>query len=469
MLYQNHAVVIGGSIAGLLAGRVLANHFRRVTIIERDFFPPQPAPRPGLPQSRSLHVLLKRGQIILEEFFPGLAEELTAAGAPSIDGTKLALHLSTGKAAPYSDGWKCLSFSRDLLDWIIRRRLSQFDNVQFLEGSSVITLLPNTKGTGVAGVVVRQRDPASPNPVSDQRIEADFVIDASGKGSQAPHWLRHLGYEPPAEIVVDAHIGYAHRLYRRSDFEQIDWQALLIQATPPTQTRMGAMFPVEGDRWIVGLGGGYHDHPPTDPEGYLEFARGLPSLELYHAIKAATPLTEIYQYNGNENRLRAYERMQPYPENFVVMGHAACAFNPVYAQGMTTVALTAQMLDRLLSRHFSRFWQFRISRLAHQIQRQIAQIQQHPWSMAIAQDYYYPQARVLPMPMMRLRSWYQQQIWKLLPQSPTVHRTLMEVIHMLKPPIAMFSPLILWQVFLHLRHPPYRNQSCQRVQSKPLG
>jgi 2-polyprenyl-6-methoxyphenol hydroxylase-like FAD-dependent oxidoreductase len=110
---RNHAVVIGGSIAGLLAGRALANHFRRVTIVERDFFPSQPRPRPGLPQARFLHVLLKRGQLILEGFFPGFAEELLAAGVPLVEGTRLALHFSTGQAAPYQDGLDCLSFSRD--------------------------------------------------------------------------------------------------------------------------------------------------------------------------------------------------------------------------------------------------------------------------------------------------------------------------------------------------------------------
>ncbi len=466
---RDHAVVIGGSIAGLLAGRALANHFRRVTIIERDFFPPQPAPRPGLPQARFLHVLLKRGQLILEDFFPGLMAELIAAGAPLIEGDQLALHLSTGKAAPYPDGWDCLSFSRDLLDWSIRRRLAQFDTVQFLEGGSVTQLLPNAAHTGVAGVIVRQRNQHDPDSISENQMEADFVIDASGKGSHAPQWLQQLGYEPPAETVVNAHIGYTHCLYQRPAQAQTDWQALLIQATPPTQTRMGALFPIEGNRWIVGLGGGYHDHPPTDPEGYLEFARSLPTPELYNAIKDATPLSDIHQYNGNENRLHAYERMRHYPENFVVMGHAACAFNPVYGQGMTTAALAAQVLDRQFSR--SQGW---ISKnLAHQIQRQVAGVQQHPWIMAVSQDYYYPQAQVQKtMPLMRLRNWYQQQIWQLLPKDPAVHRTMISVIHMLKPPSAMLSPQMLWQVVVNLvrqQVSSLRPRSCHRVQNKPLG
>lgn len=448
MLYRNHAVVIGGSIAGLLAGRSLANHFRRVTIIERDFFPPHPAPRPGLPQSHFLHVLLKRGQLILEDFFPGLAQELIAAGAPLVQGSDLALYLSTGRAAPFSDGLHSLSFSRDLLDWTIRRRLSHFQAVQFLQGVTVTQLLPNADHTGVAGVVVRRRDRDTPDRIFEEQIEADLVVDASGKGSQASQWLRRLGYEPPAETVVNAHIWYAHRMYQRPAQIQSDWQSLLVQATPPVHTRMGILFPVEGNRWMVGLGGGQHDPPPNDPESYLKFARSLPTLELYNAIKDATPLSDIYRYSGNENRLRSYEYMNPYPESFVVIGHAACAFNPVYAQGMTTAALQAQVLDRQVSR----LRQSLMSKnLAQNLQRHLARVQSTPWQMAISQDYRYPQVQVQkPTPIVKLLNWYQEQIWQLLPQSPEVHRTMMAVVHMLKPPSALFSPHVLWRVLMNL-------------------
>ncbi len=448
MLYRDHAIVIGGSIAGLLAGRSLANHFHRVTIIERDVFPLQPSPRRGLPQSYFLHVLLKRGQLILEEFFPAMTEELLAAGCPQLQGENVALYLSTGKAATYAGGWPSLSFSRDLLDWTIRRRLLQFPNVEFLQGASVTQLLPQVNCKGVAGVVVRQHDSTNRKQVIEERIDADFVVDASGKSSQAPCWLRHLGYEPPAETVVNAHIGYAHRLYQRPAQLQTDWQALLVQATPPDHTRMGILFPIEGDRWMVGLGGGYGDHPPTDSVGYVEFARSLPTPELYHAIKDAAPLSDINLYSGNENRRRAYERMSPYPKNFVIIGHAACAFNPVYAQGMTTAALAAQVLDRQLSRsHLP--WRRR--NLAKAIQRQLAQVQAAPWMMATSLDYRYPQVKAKNfLNSMPLLYWYQDQIWQLLPKSPTVHRITMDVAHMLKPPIAMFSPIMLWHVLANV-------------------
>ena len=151
-----------------------------------------------------------------------------------MEGAKLALHFSTGQAAPYQDGLDCLSFSRDLLDWTIRRRLSQFPTVQFLQGSAVTQLLPNPDQTGSRwGGRATAGDQAHPDCSPERPIEADFVVDASGKGSQAPRWLRRLGYEPPAETVVNAHITYGHCLYQLPPQVQLDWQAILILATPP--------------------------------------------------------------------------------------------------------------------------------------------------------------------------------------------------------------------------------------------
>ena len=200
---------------------------------------------------------------------------------------------------------------------------------------------------------------------------------------------------------------------------------------------------------MVGLCGGRHDPLPTDHAGYLEFAQSLPTPDLYNAIKEATPLSQVHQHKGNENRLRAYERMTRYPQNFVVMGHAACAFNPVYAQGMTTAALAAQVLEHVSSCSCSSPGCLETWRTS--IQRQIAQVQRHPWMMATAQDARYPQAQVQQlMPMVGLLNWYQEQLWQLLPQSPSAHRTTIEVIHMLKPPLAMVSPQMLWQVVVNL-------------------
>jgi hypothetical protein len=122
---HEHAVVIGGSMAGLLAARVLAAHFEHVTIVERDSFPDRPEFRKGVPQARHLHVLLGRGQQLIEQYFPGILAELSAAGAPTIMWpTEVLWLMPAGWCERFTPGTEFTSLSRELLDWHVRRRLA---------------------------------------------------------------------------------------------------------------------------------------------------------------------------------------------------------------------------------------------------------------------------------------------------------------------------------------------------------
>jgi hypothetical protein len=206
-------------MAGLLAGRVLADHFDRVTIVERDRFPTAaPAPRRGVPQAQHLHILLMRGQAIVERLFPGLRDELVADGAPLVDSAGDFLWRNpAGWALRYRSGLTKLAFTRDLLDWRVRHRLAAFERVRFMEATDVTGLLPGPDG-GVRGVLARSE-------AGDAPLEADLVVDASGRGSRAPGWLAALGYPVPEESLVDAHLGYASRLYRPPAAFRSDWRA----------------------------------------------------------------------------------------------------------------------------------------------------------------------------------------------------------------------------------------------------
>jgi len=84
-MFGDHAVVLGASMAGLLAARVLADFYRVVTVVERDDLPEAAANRRGVPQGRHAHGLLGRGSLILGELFPGFSDELVAAGVPAFD------------------------------------------------------------------------------------------------------------------------------------------------------------------------------------------------------------------------------------------------------------------------------------------------------------------------------------------------------------------------------------------------
>jgi flavin-dependent dehydrogenase len=196
----------------------------------------------------------------------------------------------------------------------------------------------------VAGAKVRSRGGRS----TDEKIPADLIVDASGRNSNTWRWLEDLGYEPPEETVVDAHLGYASRIYERSEDSARDWEALLVQATPPEVTRGGVLYPIEGERWIAGLTGVGEDYPPTGEEGFMEFARSLRTPMLYEVKKDAKPLSPIYSYRATRNRKRHYEKLSSQPHNLLVTGDAACAFNPIYGQGMTTAAIGDETLEEAL-------------------------------------------------------------------------------------------------------------------------
>ena len=95
----DHAVVLGASMSGLLAARVLADAYRQVTIVERDPLPESGLDRKGVPQGRHAHALLPRGAQILDELFPGLLAGLAAAGVPVLASSAGGLVLPRGPPA----------------------------------------------------------------------------------------------------------------------------------------------------------------------------------------------------------------------------------------------------------------------------------------------------------------------------------------------------------------------------------
>ncbi len=440
--YSNHAIVIGGSMAGLLAGRVLADHFEQVTIIESDRFPEKPVPRKGVPQSSHLHILLTRGRMIIEKLFPGLQDELIAAGAPVLDmGADMPWLNGAGWTVRFQSGFNILAFSRDLLDWKIRRRLSAFANVRFLEECKVTRLLSNSDGTSVTGVSVSFHNASA--RAKEEELFADLVVDASGRGSKAPQWLKAIGYTPPAETAVDASPGYASRIYDIPSGFGADWKGVYIQTSPPFRIRGGVLYPIEGNRWIVTVCGMMADYPPTDEAGFLEFVRSLPSPMIYDAIKDAMPRSPISIYHAPGNRLRHYERLASQPEGFVVVGDAVCTFNPVYGQGMTIAALGAITLDQCLRE----LEQQGNKSLPQRFQKKLSQVNRVPWLLATNQDSRYPRAKgKTPSYIDRLMQSYLDRVTQLTTNNTSVCLVMFEVIHMLKPITALFQPNIVFQV-----------------------
>lgn len=379
------AVVIGASISGLLAARTLSDHFDRTVIVERDTLSDQPELRKGTPQSVHSHGLLAQGTILLERFLPGLVKELRAEGAHYVDWVRNTLMMrSYGWGARPDSDLKLLMLSRPLLETVVRRRVAALPGVEILDGTRVNGLLPSSDGSAVAGVLTDASGPL-------ERIAADLVVDAGGRGSRAPSWLRDLGYPAPDEIVIDAKWGYASRLYTAPegfDPDFVLWVASPNAGSPDVarRTRGFAALHLEGDRrWLVTLSGCAGDIPPSDDAGFLDFVEAVPDYgAIADWIKNATPLSPIRTTRSTVNRLRKFETLERRPEGFVAIGDAVAAFNPVYGQGMTLAAKAAVELDAVLEN-------FRqsgpLTGLADQFQKRIAETIGIAWMISTGADY----------------------------------------------------------------------------------
>jgi 2-polyprenyl-6-methoxyphenol hydroxylase-like FAD-dependent oxidoreductase len=442
-----HAVVIGGSMAGLLAARVLSDHFDQVTVIERDRYPLTPAPRPGVPQSRHLHALLARGLKILGKMFPGLSDELIAEGAVEIEvGSDLAWLSPAGWGINVNFGIGALSFSRDLLDWVVRRRMSTVPNVRLLEDSEVKKLVRNECGDAISGVSFGRRNQTNEANGDDEFLASDLVVDAGGRASRLPQWLSAIGYEPPVETVVNAHLGYASRLYKIPAGFDARWKGIIVQAAPPAHIRGGLIFPIEDNRWIVTLIGGDRDYAPVDEETFLAFARSLRSPLIYEAIRGAEPLTPISGYRATENRRRHYEQLKRWPEALIVIGDGACAFNPVYGQGMTTAAIGAEWLAKCLREQCDRS-DGKSGGLARRFQRGLASLNADPWTLSSSADYRYRDAEGrAPNRMTRFIHRYVDQVLALSTRDAEVRKRFLEVQGMLKQSSELFKPGVVARV-----------------------
>jgi 2-polyprenyl-6-methoxyphenol hydroxylase-like FAD-dependent oxidoreductase len=438
-------VVVGGSMAGLLAARVLADHFDRVTVLERDRYPEMPAPRKGLPQARHAHVLLVWGREVLQRLLPGLTAELLAAGASLDDvGEEGAWLTPFGWAPRGRCGIPVLACSRDLIDWSVRRQVGALPNVQLRGGVEVAGLLAAPVGRSIVGVRLRMAD-GQPRGQAEQTLAADLVAVADGRNSRLPGWLVGLGYAAPAETVVNPFLGDASRLYRPPRGFRPGWKHLYIQSAPPEEPRGGLVMAVEGGVWLVTLDGGGGDYPPTDEAGFLDFARSLRSPAVYEAIRDAEPLTPIAGNRAAENRLRHYERLDRWPEGLVVLGDAACAFDPVYGQGMTAAALGAETLGQCLRHH--RGPAGPRPGLGRAFQRRLARVNATPWELSSGSDYRYPGAEGPPPGWAaRLINRYVDGVIRLSTRHEGVRRRVLEVMHLLRPPSALLGPGVLGRV-----------------------
>ena len=442
-----HAVVLGASMAGLLAARVLTEAYRKVTVIDRDVLPEDGVHRRSVPQGRHLHVLLPRGREVLEDLFPGFTARAVQAGAPAGDGLGAVRVVVSGHRLRQVDvGRLGLFVSRPFLEGQLRGRLRALPEVTFVEGSDIVSLMTTADRRRITGVTVRGPDG------HQQHITADLVVDATGRGSRTPIWLPEWGYCPPAEDRVDIRLGYATRTLRLRPGAIGNDKFIAIGPTVDNP-RMGALGAMEGDRHILTLGGILGDYPPTDPASFEAFAGGLPAPDIAEAIQGAEPLDDPVAFRFPASVRHRYERLRAFPDGLLVIGDAVSSFNPIYGQGMTVAANQAMALRRILART--------PQPAPREYFRLIATTIDPPWDIAVGADLAFPDVPGTRTAKTRLVNVYLPRLLAAAAHDATLSVAFARVQGLIDRPEGLLRPDRVFRVWwTNWRHPSQRTTTA---------
>jgi 2-polyprenyl-6-methoxyphenol hydroxylase-like FAD-dependent oxidoreductase len=435
-----HALVLGASMGGLLAARVLSEFFRTVTVIERDELADDPADRRGVPQGRHVHALLPRGAQTLEEFFPGFLDELVAAGAPVWDDGELSRGflsynghevLRSGVLAGDLKATALYMPSRPLLECHVRRRLQAIENVTIHGGQDVAELTATADHNRVTGVRIVDRAGGA-----QQELTADLVVDAMGRGAHTPALLEKLGYGRPVEHHVVMHTTYVSQRLRIPP-GTLQEMLVLIGAAPDRPTGV-FLTGNEHDTWIFTVFGMAGHEPPGDLAGMLSFAEDYAPAHLLAAVRAGEPLGPVVHHRMPSSQWRRYDKMRRLPDGLLVCGDAICSFNPIYGQGMSLAALDAVTLRDCLRRG--------VTNLPRRYFRAATKAIGVAWQTGATSDLAFPEVEGRRTRSMRVTSRLADLVLTACESDAVVTTQFFRVTGLLDPPTRLLRPSFLYRV-----------------------
>jgi 2-polyprenyl-6-methoxyphenol hydroxylase-like FAD-dependent oxidoreductase len=419
---------------------VLADTYRDVVVVDRDDLTEHECvvgehvcPRRSVPQGQHVHALLARGRHIMEELLPGLTDELIAGGAVTGDVTGNVRWVMNGRGMPkpHSD-MLLLSMSRPLLEQRVRARVRALPNVRFLEQHDIGNLLTTDDNSTVIGAAVTANG-------RTYDLAADLVVDATGRRTRLPAWLKELGYPEVEQEELRIAVGYATQYYRLPQDAMPDEISIDVVAAAH-QPRGAICAKIDGGRALVTAYGMLGDYPPSDSEGFLAFLKTLSATDIYDTVAGTAPMGPPVSYRFPANLRRRYERMASFPDGLLVLGDAVCSFNPVYGQGMTVAALGATVLRDHIGREGGPVGTEYLADLA-------GRAVDHVWDMTIGADLAFPGVEGARTPELLEEHAYVEQLLEAAAHDPSLLVAYARVVFLVDPPQALATPEIQAAVF----------------------
>jgi 2-polyprenyl-6-methoxyphenol hydroxylase-like FAD-dependent oxidoreductase len=429
-----HAVVIGAGFGGLLAARALADRFEHVTVVDRDELPAADAPRRAVPQGRHCHILLPSGQLCLEQLLPGILAELVADGASRCRAMRELRCVAGGHDLARGDtGRQTVLASRPFLEGHVRRRLAEVPNVALQDRCDAVGLLADQRRDRIAGVRLLRRAAGS----ATEELHADLVVPATGRGARLPAWLEELGYPRPAEQRLDVDVAYATAPLRIPDGALGADKMVLVFARPELPRGL-FLFAEENDRWRLSAYGYGGNHPPTDPDGFVDFAASVAPPDLAAAIRAAELLEPVAAHRFPADLRRRYDRLRRFPAGLLPFGDAICAFNPTYGQGMSVAAREALALRDCLAAG--------PDGLAGRFLQAAARTIDDAWMLATDTDLGQPTVAGRRSVRVRLVNAYLRRLHAAAERDPTLAVAFISVVAMIDRPQRLLHPSVVARV-----------------------